>query len=142
MLHTDFDWYGKQVHETHHQKPYYHISIDPPELIGAVMGTAALVFWLVFAGGPLYLTATATYYIMGLHYEWVHYVVHTRWVPDSKWYKAVRRHHMLHHCRNEDYWLSFSIPAVDQLFGTRPSTGSSVPITTMARQTHLHNSIK
>lgn len=50
----------------------------------------------------------------GLMYEWLHYIVHTRWVPPpgwrGKWLREVRRHHMLHHMRNENFWLSFSAP--------------------------------
>jgi hypothetical protein len=50
----------------------------------------------------------------GLLYEWLHYIVHTRWTPPAgwrgKWLREVRRHHMLHHMRNEHYWLSFSAP--------------------------------
>jgi sterol desaturase/sphingolipid hydroxylase (fatty acid hydroxylase superfamily) len=46
------------------------------------------------------------------------------------------RHHMLHHYRNEDYWLSFTAPAVDAWFGTLPSSASSVPLTAMARKGH------
>eukprot|EP00878_Enallax_costatus_P011159 GHUV01011653.1.p2 GENE.GHUV01011653.1~~GHUV01011653.1.p2 ORF type:complete len:138 (-),score=33.39 GHUV01011653.1:936-1349(-) len=76
----------------------------------------------------------------GLVYEWLHYVVHTHWVPPATgiggWLRSVRRHHMLHHMRNEDYWLSFSAPSVDKLFGTLPATGSSVPLTEMARKAH------
>ena len=73
-------------------------------------------------------------------YEWLHYVVHTRWAPPAGgaggWLRAVRRHHMLHHCRNEDYWLSFSLPAVDGLFGTLPRSASAVPLSDMARAAH------
>ena len=43
---------------------------------------------------------------------------------------------MLHHMRNEDYWLSFSAPSVDGLFGTLPSRGTSVPLTDMAKKAH------
>jgi hypothetical protein len=46
---------------------------------------------------------------------------------------------MLHHCRNEDYWLSFTAPAVDAWFGTLPVSPSSVPLTAMARKGHTAN---
>ena len=29
LLHSSADWLGKEIHEGHHAKPYYHISIDP-----------------------------------------------------------------------------------------------------------------
>lgn len=28
-LHSNFDWYGKRIHQEHHDSPYYHVSIDP-----------------------------------------------------------------------------------------------------------------
>uniref|UniRef100_A0A383WJJ5 Fatty acid hydroxylase domain-containing protein n=1 Tax=Tetradesmus obliquus TaxID=3088 RepID=A0A383WJJ5_TETOB len=136
LLHSDMDWLGKTIHRQHHETPYFHISLDPPGLILSVMAAAALLFGLLFQWGPLSLTATAAYYSAGLLYEWLHYVVHTHWVPPQGWLRSVRRHHMLHHCRNEDYWLSFTAPAVDAWFGTLPSSASSVPLTAMARKGH------
>lgn len=44
---------------------------------------------------------------------------------------------MLHHCRNEEYWLSFTLPAVDAWFGTLPAAPGSVPLTAMARKGHV-----
>ena len=29
LLHSSFSWYGKEIHEDHHSKPYYQVSIDP-----------------------------------------------------------------------------------------------------------------
>jgi sterol desaturase/sphingolipid hydroxylase (fatty acid hydroxylase superfamily) len=100
---------------------------------------AALVFLILFQASPLATTATATYYSMGLAYEWLHYVVHTKWVPGpgNTFLRAIRRHHMLHHCRNEEYWLSFILPAVDGLFGTLPQRGAAVPLTPMARKAQI-----
>jgi hypothetical protein len=136
LLHSDFQWFGKDIHEHHHTRPYFHVSVDPPGLIGGVMALAAAVFYVSFQGSPLAFTAIVTYFTMGLIYEWLHYVVHTQWVPppSATWLRAIRRHHMLHHCRNEEFWLSFTLPAVDQLFGTLPARGSSIPLTPLARR--------
>lgn len=56
---------GKRIHQEHHKTTYFHVSLDPPWLILSVMGVAAVVFWLVFQGGPLSKTATAAYYAAG-----------------------------------------------------------------------------
>lgn len=106
---------GKSIHKEHHEQPYFHISLDPPALVIGVMLLAAGVFALLLGpASPLALTATAAYWSAGLLYEWLHYIVHTRYVPPAgwrgKWLREVRRHHMLHHMRNENYWLSFSAP--------------------------------
>lgn len=37
-----------------------------------------------------------------------------------------------HHCRSEEYWLAFCIPAVDAVFGTLPVSAASVPVTPLA----------
>ncbi len=39
------------------------------------MGIAFVVWWLAFGGTELSLTASITYFIMGLNYEWIHYLV-------------------------------------------------------------------
>jgi hypothetical protein len=56
---------GKTIHKQHHETPYFHVSLDPPGLILSVMAAAALLFGLLFQGGPLSLTATAAYYSAG-----------------------------------------------------------------------------
>ncbi|KAI8468405.1 MAG: hypothetical protein J3K34DRAFT_522960 [Monoraphidium minutum] len=140
LLHSSFEWAGKEVHKSHHALPYFHVSIDPAWMILGAMALAGGAAWTAFGGGPLALTAAATYYSAGLLYEWLHFIVHTRWAPPPgpafAWLRAVRRHHMLHHMRNEDYWLSFSLPAVDLLFGTLPPTSAAVPLSDMARRAH------
>lgn len=111
---------GKTIHEAHHQEDYFHVSIDPPWLMAAAMAASGAAFAATMPPN-LALTATATYYIMGLLYEFNHYVVHTRYVPATSFAKRIRRHHMLHHNRNFRHWLSFTAPVVDDLFGTNPS---------------------
>ena len=41
-----------------------------------------------------------------------HYIVHTRYLPTSRLAKRIRMHHLLHHTRNEAYWLAFTVPQV------------------------------
>lgn len=73
------NWLGHDVHEDHHDKPYYHVCVDPPDLVAGWTLAAACVFTLVLPL-PLALTVLAAYMSMGLVYEWVHFFVHTRWV--------------------------------------------------------------
>ena len=67
---------GHEIHEGHHEKPYYHVCIDPPDLVASWTIAAACIFRLLLPP-PLALTVLATYMIMGLVYEWTHYIVHT-----------------------------------------------------------------
>mmetsp|Transcript_39571 Transcript_39571/g.112228 ORF Transcript_39571/g.112228 Transcript_39571/m.112228 type:complete len:297 (-) Transcript_39571:1502-2392(-) len=120
LLHSSFDWMGKRIHESHHAEDYFHISIDPPGLILPAMALSAGVFYAAMPTAALGLTATLTYFLMGLLYEFNHYLVHTRYIPKNSLGRAIRRNHMLHHNRNPNYWLSFTLPSVDDLFGTNP----------------------
>lgn len=67
------------MHQNHHDKPFYHVCVDPPDLIIGWTLAAASIFWLVLPV-PLALTVLAAYIAMGGVYEWTHYIVHTRWV--------------------------------------------------------------
>jgi hypothetical protein len=112
----------------------------------SAMGAAASLSSSAFLAAtttrnPLLLTCLASYWSSGLLYELVHFAVHTRYVPKGKswpasYLRAVRRHHILHHCRSEEHWLAFTVPQVDALFGTLPGgEGKGLPpITPMARR--------
>ncbi|AIY04525.1 fatty acid hydroxylase [Planococcus sp. PAMC 21323] len=55
---------------------------------------------------------------MLLLYEWKHYVAHRPIKPKTKFGKNVKKLHILHHFKNENYWYGVSTPFVDVLFGT------------------------
>ena len=120
LLHSKFNWVGKQIHIEHHQKPYYHISIDPASLLLGWMLVAHIIFKLILPI-PLALSATIGYAMAGLFYEWAHFLVHTRvkFTHGSFW-KLVKDNHVRHHLVNSNYWFSFSLPWIDDLFGTNP----------------------
>ncbi len=120
FLHSQWNWIGKEIHINHHEQPYFHISIDPTPLL---LGWLAVVHCIVRAALPFHLALTSTicYAIAGMWYEWTHYIVHTRVKPKSKFMKEVKNNHIRHHLLSEEYWLGFSLPLVDDLFGTNPS---------------------
>jgi len=120
LLHSEQDWMGKEIHHNHHLKPYFNISIDPAWLMIAWLATAHVVFRLLFPL-PLALSATLGYASAGLFYEWSHYIVHTRVKPPNAFWKRVRDNHIRHHLVDDRYWLSFTLPIVDDIFGTNPS---------------------
>merc|ERR1712151_710838 len=120
LLHSKIDWMGKRIHEEHHKKPYYHISIDSPELVLGWLFIAHFIFRLILPL-PLAISATIGYASAGLFYERSHYIVHTRVKPTTNFFRKVRDHHIRHHLVNEKYWLGFSVPKIDDIFGTNPS---------------------
>ncbi len=119
-LHSQVNWYGKDIHQEHHDKPYYHISIDPAPLLLGWMFTAHVAFRMLLPL-PLALTATLAYSISGIFYEWAHYIVHTKVRFQSKFWKRVKENHLRHHVVSDEFWFAFSIPWIDDLFHTNPS---------------------
>lgn len=119
FLHSKIDWYGKQIHQGHHEKPYFHISIDPPALMLGWMGSVHLLFRHIFPL-PIAISATLGYSIAGLFYEWAHFIVHTKVKPSNHFWKTMRNNHIRHHNVDDRFWLAFSLPLVDDFFGTNP----------------------
>lgn len=120
LLHSQWDWMGKEIHRKHHEKPYHHISIDPVGLMLGWFATAHVIFRFLFPL-PIAISATLGYASAGLFYEWAHFFVHTRVKPPNTFWKKVRGNHVRHHLTDERYWLSFSVPAIDDIFRTNPS---------------------
>ncbi len=53
-----------------------------------------------------------------LYYEWTHFIAHRPVQPKSAWGKWVKKLHLLHHYKNENYWFGVTNPSMDYLFGT------------------------
>jgi hypothetical protein len=135
LLHSSFDWIGKTIHKSHHERDYFHVSIDPPALLLAWLFAAHLIF-KSFLPMHLCITATIGYAMAGLFYEWSHYIAHTRvkappilhdnslvgWISSlaAKVFSQMRDNHIRHHRVDDNYWYAFSVPAMDDAFGTNP----------------------
>ena len=136
LLHSPFNWLGKSIHQTHHDKDYFHVSIDPPELLLGWLFTAHFILRAILPWN-LCLSATIGYACAGLVYEWSHYIVHTKVKPPStqqqqqqsskviqilsRLFSQMRDNHVRHHRVDDRYWYAFSVPAMDDLFDTNPS---------------------
>lgn len=55
---------------------------------------------------------------MLLIYEWKHFVAHRPIKPKTRFGQWVKKIHILHHYKNENYWYGVSTPFADFLFGT------------------------
>lgn len=55
---------------------------------------------------------------MLLIYEWKHYVAHRPIKPKTSFGRWVKKVHILHHFKNENFWFGVSTPFADYLFGT------------------------
>lgn len=119
VLHSEMDWIGKEIHQGHHEKPFYHISIEPAPLLLGWMLAAHLMLRLLLPL-PLALTATVAYSLSGIFYEWAHFIVHTKVRFRSHFWRRVKENHVRHHMVSDQYWFAFSMPFMDDIFDTNP----------------------
>lgn len=74
--------------------------------------------------------------VLGLGYEWTHYLIHSDYRPQSRVYRAVWRNHRLHHYKNEHYWFTVTTSGTaDRVLGTYPDA-RSVETSPTARALH------
>jgi sterol desaturase/sphingolipid hydroxylase (fatty acid hydroxylase superfamily) len=145
VLHTSLlHWRPRQVgpvtidplvarkHRDHHADPEdLELIFIPLSALLTAGVVVALVAWQLPT--PLGATFAAIAVTLGLVYEWVHYLVHTDYRPRSAPYRAIRRHHRLHHYKNERYWFTVtSTNTADRLLGTQPAS-NEVPTSPTAR---------
>jgi hypothetical protein len=84
-----------------------------------VIYTAIAVF--AFPRLGLGLTFLSTLGLLGIGYEWTHYLIHSDYRPKTRIYRAIWRNHRLHHYKNEHYWFTVtSAGTADRVLGTHP----------------------
>jgi sterol desaturase/sphingolipid hydroxylase (fatty acid hydroxylase superfamily) len=108
-------------HREHHRDPWRTDLVFIP--LQTYLYTPLLLVCLWFMAMPtttLAATGIAVYLAMALHYEWVHFLVHTRYLPANAYYRRLRKNHRLHHCKNERYWYGVTMLGGDTLFDTAP----------------------
>lgn len=70
--------------------------------------------------------------MMLLVYEWKHYIAHKPVRPVTRFGRWLKKQHILHHYKNENYWFGVSTPIYDFLFGTYKN-GKDVELSETAR---------
>ena len=120
-------------HREHHRDPWRQRILFIP--LEAYLYTPVILWagWLLaMPTTALAYTGLTVYAAMSLHYEWVHFLVHTRYQPRTSYYRRLRKSHRLHHCKNESYWNGVSMLAGDTLLGTAPDQ-KTVPLSPTCR---------
>ncbi|MGH8460579.1 MAG: sterol desaturase family protein [Stenotrophobium sp.] len=129
------DFYLPVTHRRHHADPWNLKWVFIPRHIHLMTPfTIALILWALWPWKEWALTYIVTYLLLGLHYEWVHFLAHIPWCPDLAYYQRRVREHRYHHFRNENYWWGVSMGLGDRVFGTAPmvdETGRSGTTSTL-----------
>lgn len=126
LLGRTIDFYLPKTHRRHHADPWNLKWVFIPRHVHRlVIPTIALLLWALWPWREWVLTAVTVYLLLGLHYEWVHFLAHIPWCPQSRvfgaYYQRRVREHRYHHFRNENYWWGVSMGLGDRLFGTAPA---------------------
>ena len=106
-------------HRQHHEDPrdLRFQFIHPAVILGGMPLNALLVLGI---RTPSAVTAVLMITALTLTYEWVHFLIHTDYVPRHWVYRRLHRAHRLHHFRNERYWLGVATRFGDRVLGTNP----------------------
>ncbi|MGV9611780.1 sterol desaturase family protein [Nocardia xishanensis] len=124
-------------HRQHHVDPRNIPLIFIPTrslvvVIIALLAITAMAFPRLGLGLTFLLTVT----VLGLGYEWTHYLIHTDYKPKRALYRAVWKNHRHHHYKNEHFWFTVtSSGTADRLFGTYPDP-AKVDTSPTARNLH------
>ena len=131
FLHSKLDLATTRSHMEHHADPQdlSLINFGPAEALAILLVAAPfsvlmtmLLVWPI--PGPMhfepFVTELLTAYVLIAWYEWIHFLIHTSYVPRSRWYKRVWRNHRLHHFKNERYWHGITNTISDTVLGTNP----------------------
>jgi hypothetical protein len=108
-----------RLHRSHHADPWNNVGLPLSFLIPAVP-VHALVWAAVTPNRRRALTGMLAFGSATLVYEWTHFLTHTSYRPKRSWFRKLQRRHRLHHFKDENKWLGFTVPYVDDLFGTAP----------------------
>jgi len=119
------DFNVPRLHRAHHRDPWrlalvfipIHVFAFVPLVVGGIV-------LLGVARAPLVATGVAVYFVLSLHYEWVHFMIHTRYRPRFGYYQRLARNHLLHHFRNEHYWYGVTMLQADGWLRTAPDSNA------------------
>jgi hypothetical protein len=113
-------------HREHHVDPREVplIFIPWPALL-CVLPVAVAIAVLAFPRAGLGLTYLVFVTVLGLGYEWCHYLIHSDYKPKTGLYRAIWKNHRQHHFKNEHYWFTVtSSGTADRVLGTYPDAAT------------------
>ncbi|MDZ4265274.1 MAG: sterol desaturase family protein [Mycobacterium sp.] len=126
-------------HREHHVDPRdIPLIFIPWQALLWVLPVAVGIAVLAFPRTALGLTFLTFLTVLGLCYEWCHYLVHSDYKPKTAVYRAIWRNHRQHHFKNEHYWFTVtSAGTADRVLGTCPDPAA---VATSPTAKNLHGS--
>ena len=124
-------------HRRHHIDPRdIPLIFIPWRALLWILPAATAVALLVFPRPATSLTFLSFLTVLGLCYEWCHYLIHSDYKPKTAAYRAVWRNHRQHHYKNEHYWFTVTTAGTaDRALRTHPDP-ATVPSSPTAKNLH------
>ncbi|MBL1079966.1 sterol desaturase family protein [Nocardia sp. 2] len=125
-------------HREHHSNPRdIPLIFIPWQTFLWLVPALLAITLLAFPRPALGLTFLVLVGILGLYYEWTHYLIHTDYQPTGRLFKAVRKNHRLHHFKNEHYWFTVTTTGTaDRVLRTYPDPART-PNSPTAKALHM-----
>jgi hypothetical protein len=127
------DFRVPRKHRAHHRDPWrLDLLFIPMHSFVYSIPLLVALWFAVTPTTPLAVTGITGHFLLALHYEWVHFLVHTRVQPRHAYYQRLRDNHRRHHFKNEHYWFGVTMLGGDHLLRTAPGV-ADVPTSPTAR---------
>jgi hypothetical protein len=108
-------------HQMHHRDPWRTDTIFiQSRAYFVILPVFSIICIAVTRDARLTLTALTALLLALTWYEWIHFLIHTPYVPQSDWYRRRWQNHRLHHFKNSRYWYGITSPLGDSLLRSRP----------------------
>jgi sterol desaturase/sphingolipid hydroxylase (fatty acid hydroxylase superfamily) len=109
----------KRIHYDHHSDPNnLHLLFLPLWYsVPNIVIVAGIVFLITSSITITHAFITGVILFL-LYYEWVHFIAHRPVIPKSAWGRWMKKVHLWHHFKNENYWYGVTNPTFDFLMGT------------------------
>ena len=116
-----FDGRVPRKHRAHHRDPWNaELVFIPFHSFSYALPLLVALCFLLTPTRELALTALSVFLLLTLHYEVVHFLIHTRVDPRGAYYRRLWRNHRLHHFKNEHHWYGVTRLEADRLLHTAP----------------------
>ena len=126
VLHSRYDFDLARKHREHHADPWRLDVVFIPWSTHAQVLPLVIAPLFLLEGTPLRLAITGlgTLWLLGIVYEWVHYLAHVPYAAKTRWMRELQRTHRLHHFKNEHHWQGVATHLADRVLGTYPDPAS------------------
>lgn len=76
------------------------------------------IFYLITSNLQLTTAYLAGIVVYFMYYEWKHYIAHKPIHPRTEMGRKIKKAHLWHHFKNENYWFGVTHMSIDKTFGT------------------------